>query len=137
MASPTFVRGLYKKMLLLARALPDTARRETALTSIRNGFRAHAAESDEAAVQKLLAEAQKHVSFMKIVGRRRPAGTSTVQTGKTSYVRDRKTGKWVTGSAMTTKATTVGGGHWGHVTSEHVRRAAALNHRQHFGGRQR
>ena len=138
--SRTLVRGLYRKMLLLSRGIPDASKRESAINSIRSGFRANAAETDGQVVEDLLAEAQKHVSFMKIVGRRRPGGGGqgaggSKQKGKTTYVRDRKTGKWVSGTSAGPKATTVGGGHWGQVTSEHVRRAAALNRRQHFGDR--
>ena len=143
MASPSLVRGLYKKMLLLSRSIPDAAKRADAVASIRDGFRANARETDADAVAALLRGAEKHVSFMKIVGRRNPNGpvasrgisASPAQKGKVSYVRDKATGKWVPGSASGPNATTVGGGHWGSVTSEHVRRAAALNQRQHFGGR--
>lgn len=137
-ASPTFVRGLYRRMLQLARGIPDATRRADATRSIRKGFRENAVETDEQVVSELLEEAQKHVSFMKIVGRRHPGagGLSGArkQAGKVSYIRDPKTGKWVTGTVNGTKPASTGGGHWGQVTSEHVRRASALNRRQHFGG---
>lgn len=39
---------LYRQMLLVARALPDEARRQDACERIRSGFRAGRAERDEA-----------------------------------------------------------------------------------------
>ena len=103
MASPSLVRGLYKKMLLLSRSIPDAAKRAGAVASVRDGFRAHARETDADAVAALLRGAEKHVSFMKIVGRRTP----NAQKGKVSYVRDKATGKWVAGSAGGVNATRV------------------------------
>ena len=139
--TPSLVRGMYRRMLLLARSIRDPDRAREAQCAVRDGFRAHAAETDADAVRDLLDACDKHVSFMKIVGTggRRPGagvrgdgGGAAAQHGKQTFVRDPETGKWVAGGHQRGKSTTQASEHWGTVTQDHVRRATALNKRQYF-----
>jgi hypothetical protein len=134
MSSPIVVRGLYKKMLRMAYSIRNPKKQLKATTAVREGFRENKDITDDEAVMHLLEECNKHVSYLKIVGAKRPK-LSDVQGGKQTYSRDPETGKWIAGSANKDNATTVGGGHWGSVTSDHVKRAQALHTRSHFGNR--
>jgi hypothetical protein len=134
MASPIVVRGMYKKMLRLASSIRDPVKQLQATKAVRDGFRDGKNISDEEVISKLLKEADKHVTYLKIVGSKRTP-KSVIQNGKETYKRDPETGKWVSGSVTKHKNTTVGGNHWGTVTSDHVKTARRLNMRQHFGGR--
>ena len=136
MASPIVVRGLYKKMLRMAYSIRDPTKQLKATTAVRDGFREGQNISDEATIAQLLLEADKHVSYLKIVGSKR-APKAAAQGGKQTYKRDPETGKWVAGSVGKDNNTTVGGQHWGSVTTSHVKRARALDARQHFGNRGR
>ena len=135
MASPVLIRGMYKKMLRMAYSIRDPAKQLQATSAVREGFREGKSITDEEAIAKLLEEADKHVSYLKIVGSKRSKLQTSTQGGKQTYRKDPETGKWVAGSVGKDKNTTVGGQHWGSVTSDHVKRAQTLNARQHFGGR--
>ena len=135
MTTPILVRGMYKKMLRMAYSIRDPAKQLKATVAVREGFREGKDVSDEDTIAKLLVEAEKHVSYLKIVGAKRPPKASTTQGGKQTYRRNPETGKWESGSVDKEKKYSVGGQHWGSVSSSHVKRARALDTRQHFGGR--
>jgi hypothetical protein len=117
----------------MAYSIRDPKKQLKATTAVRDGFREGKDATDDEVVANLLEECEKHISYLKIVGAKRPKATK--QDGRQTYRRDPETGKWISGSASRQNATTVGGGHWGSVTSDHVRKARSLNTRQHFGGR--
>ena len=58
---------VYKNMLLIAKRLPDAAKREGALAEIRNAFRANAGASCQEEIAELLKGAEAKISYLKIV----------------------------------------------------------------------
>ena len=128
------VRSLYRHMLTMARRIPQPGRRDAAVKRIRTEFRKHMNVKDDTKVAGLISKAQEHVSFLKIVSRRRSTELSSTG-GKRRLVRA-EDGSWVNAAELadsnSRKSTSGPGQHFGTVTSEHVQRANNLWRRQHF-----
>ena len=71
-----FVRSLFRRMLKLARSIPQEEKRASALAKIRSGFRENASRTDTAIVSSLLDEAQKSLGYLRVVSPYRERNTA-------------------------------------------------------------
>ncbi|CAN0116843.1 unnamed protein product [Discosporangium mesarthrocarpum] len=70
------VLRVYREMLRMVSRLPDIAKRNEGIRSIREGFRANTAESDMEKVTTLISEAESRLGFLKISMPRSKVGSS-------------------------------------------------------------
>ena len=133
---------IYEKLRYLAKGLKDEEERETALKKINAAYEAHKVETDEDKIQELLLDAQSHLTFYKMVSRRRLPKELDEDKDELSagqhFVMDKKTGELVeTDSVLSEKL--VGNANKiidkSQVTAEHRRKHDQLLRRQHFLGR--
>ena len=133
---------IYSKLRFLAEGLKSEEERDIAMKKINSAFEAHKIETDENKIQELLAEAQSHLTFYKMVSRRRLPKELDEDKDELSngqhFVMDKKTGELVeTDSILSEKL--VGNKNKiidkSQVTSEHRRKHEQLLRRQHFLGR--
>ena len=90
---------IYEKLKYLAQGLKTEEERNEALAKISKAFESHKNETDENKIQQLLADAQSHLSFYKMVSRRRLPVELDDEKDELSmgqhFVMDKKTGKLV------------------------------------------
>ena len=125
------VEGLYSNLRYLAEGIPDETQRREALKKVENAYEQHKSESDEKKVQELLLEAQSHMSFFKMVSRRK---LEQSDRGRQHFVYN-KDGELKAGVGSTVGSTGVIDSRTidkSQVTSEHRRRHENLIRRQHF-----
>ncbi|KAJ0398884.1 hypothetical protein P43SY_001328 [Pythium insidiosum] len=75
------LRPLYKKLLRLAKSIPDATKRESTVQQIRAEFRSHLDSSDPKEISALLQRAQSKIGFLKIVTPRERS-----DSGRTNFV---------------------------------------------------
>eukprot|EP00944_MAST-04C_sp_MAST-4C-sp1_P008216 g8216.t1 len=133
---------IYKKLKYLAHGLKTEEERNEALAKISKAFESHKNETDENKIQQLLADAQSHLSFYKMVSRRRLPAELDEEKDELSmgqhFVMDKKTGKLVeTDSVLSDKLVANKNKiiDKSQVTAEHRRKHEQLLRRQHFMGR--
>ena len=133
---------IYEKLRYLAQGLKNEEERNEALAKISKAFESHKNETDENKIQQLLADAQSHLSFYKMVSRRRLPVELDDEKDELSmgqhFVMDKKTGKLVeTDSVLSDKLVANKNKiiDKSQVTAEHRRKHEQLLRRQHFMGR--
>ncbi len=133
---------IYEKLKYLAHGLKTEEERNEALAKISKAFESHKNETDENKIQQLLADAQSHLSFYKMVSRRRLPVELDDEKDELSmgqhFVMDKKTGKLVeTDSVLSDKLVANKNKiiDKSQVTAEHRRKHEQLLRRQHFMGR--
>ncbi|TMW60352.1 hypothetical protein Poli38472_000394 [Pythium oligandrum] len=117
----TALAPLYKKLLKLAKSLPDAAKRDATMEQIRAEFRSHRDVTDPKEIAALVQRAQSKIGFLKIVTPR-----TTADAGVKSYVY--KNGARVEGE----KAMEEGARYKTEDFDLNMRRHTQLVRRQHF-----
>ena len=127
------LEALHKNLRYLAEGIPDKGKRTEALEQLEKTYSQLVVEEDPAEFQKLLVEAQNHLSFFKMVSRRRILKDESSFGSHAVY----RGGKVLNEEDITarSRSTTVPSNQImdrSQVTSEHRRRHTDLLKRQHF-----
>ncbi|EQC40710.1 hypothetical protein SDRG_01782 [Saprolegnia diclina VS20] len=115
------IRAAYKKLLKLAKSVPQEQRAQT-LEKVRHEFRAHEGAATPEELDQLLRKAQSKISYLKIVTPKK--SSSSTQGSHFVY----KNGQRIDGRELSADSATIKTHDYNAMMTKHVQ----LVRRQHF-----